>query len=83
MKCPKCNTELRYSKVDSSCYLCPVAAIERIAELEAACKLYREASIQSHSGHWDREMTHGLNCPVCQRARELRKEADAILGGEK
>lgn len=42
MICPKCGNELRHCEIDSACYLChqcreayPVAAIERIAELEA------------------------------------------------
>ena len=48
MNCPKCNAELRYSKIDSACYLChqcheayPVAAIERISELEADLEKWR------------------------------------------
>ena len=43
--------------------------------MEAAFLKMKEASYQSHSGHWNREGTRGLNCPECIRANKLRKEA--------
>lgn len=47
--------------------------------LRLACTLYREASIQSHSRHWDNTMQGGLGCPECIQARELREKADKLL----
>lgn len=47
-----------------------------------ACQLYREASIQSHNGHWDETMQHGAGCPECIRAGELRNRADKLLNHE-
>ena len=43
--------------------------------LERAFLKMKEASLQDHSGHWDRQGTHGANCPECVRASKLRKEA--------
>lgn len=39
----------------------------------------REASLQSHYGHWDGKGTGGQNCPECVKSRELRSEADALF----
>lgn len=52
------------------------AALRQVTQLNKACDLYKEASYQSHSGHWDREGTGGRHCPECIRARELRDLAD-------
>ena len=46
---------------------------------EEAFSKMREASFQSHSGHWDMEGTGGKNCPECIRANKLRHEADALF----
>jgi hypothetical protein len=42
--------------------------------------LLKEASNQSHNGHWDKEGNSGRTCPECIRARELRDKADKLLG---
>lgn len=59
------------------------SGIEELVEAhdryKEACKLYREASIQSHNGHWDGTMRGGLGCPECLRAKELRQRADKLL----
>ncbi|MBF0102060.1 MAG: hypothetical protein HQK77_14250 [Desulfobacterales bacterium] len=49
---------------------------EHFKILKDAFLKMREASFQSHTGHWDKEGTGGINCPECIRASELRKEAD-------
>ena len=41
--------------------------------------IYREASFQSHAGHWDSSGTGGANCQECIRARRLRSQADKLL----
>ena len=48
-------------------------------KLLAAAKLYRKASFQSHSGHWDMQGTMGKNCPECIMADETRAKANAIM----
>ena len=66
------------------------AEIER---LKKACELYRQASIQSHRGHvrprhpelqgdWDPTGKWGAGCPECDRASQLRSEAEAALKEE-
>lgn len=50
-----------------------------IARLREALELYKNASYQSHNGHWDMTMQGGKGCPECIRARELRVKADEIL----
>lgn len=52
---------------------------EVCARLEQACDIYRKASIQSHSGHFDRTGQHGTGCEECIKANALRAEADSIL----
>ena len=47
---------------------------------EKSFQKMRQASEQSHNGHWDSKMTSGANCPECIRANGLRKEADDIFG---
>jgi hypothetical protein len=54
-------------------------ANEKLEKIKKACELYKEASYQSHSGHWDSTGQHGAGCPECIRARELRDKADKIL----
>lgn len=51
----------------------------KIARLREALELYKNASYQSHNGHWDMTMQGGVGCPECIRARELRVKADEIL----
>jgi len=53
----------------------------RVRQLEEALKLYREASFQSHSGHWDKTGGSGTGCPECIRANGLREQADALAKG--
>jgi len=43
-----------------------------------ASSIYRAASLQGHSSHWDPEGTGGRNGPECIRADKLRKQAHAI-----
>jgi len=52
---------------------------EKIEAMREAIAVLRQASSQSHSGHWDSTMQHGAGCPECIRARELRDKASAIL----
>ena len=50
--------------------------LERCVDLfRQAMAIYREASYQSHSGHWDATMRGGAGCPQCIRADELRGRA--------
>lgn len=44
-----------------------------------AYKLMREASFQSHVGHWDPSGMAGRNCYECNRAYRLRDEADKLF----
>ena len=53
-----------------------------IERLKKACELYRQASIQSHTGHWDPTGRWGAGCPECDRASQLRSEAEAALKEE-
>ena len=48
-------------------------------KLRQACRLYRDASLQGHSSHWDPQRTGGLNCPECIRADKLRTQADSMV----
>ena len=74
-----------------------VVEVERqaaeIERLKKACELYRQASIQSHRGHvrprhpelqgdWDPTGKWGAGCPECDRASQLRSEAEAALKEE-
>lgn len=47
--------------------------------LTQACTLYKSASFQRHSGHWDPTGRSGGGCPECRRARILRDEADILV----
>ena len=47
--------------------------------LTQACTLYKSASFQRHSGHWDPTGRSGGGCPECMRAMTLRDEADALV----
>lgn len=53
-------------------------AAERTAreQAEQAIKILRRA--WGGHGHWDREGTHGANCPACIQWREACREVDAI-----
>lgn len=59
---------------------------EEVADLQAenerlkqAAALYKEASFQGHSSHWDSQGTGGANCPACAKASSLRRQADELL----
>ena len=61
-----------------------VKELERhVATAVQAGNLYRQASYQSHSGHWDSTMQGGKGCPECIRANDLRKEADELMDQER
>lgn len=47
--------------------------------LKKACSLYKNASYQNHSGHWDPTGRSGGGCPECMRAMTLRDEADILV----
>lgn len=68
---------LHDSLVDQACTIEQQA--QEIARLREALEIYREASFQSHNGHWDMTMQHGAGCPECIRVRELRAKADHIV----
>ena len=54
--------------------------IDQIINLfKAAFIKMKEASYQSHSGHWDPEGTGGENCPECIDAREKREAANKLF----
>ena len=66
------------------------AALHRIAKENARLfaengvlrKVYRlayQATHQGHSTHWDKQGTHGANCPACIQARKARRRCDEIL----
>jgi hypothetical protein len=44
-----------------------------------AYSLMKQATFQSHTGHWDHKGTCGANCYECKRADELRNEADRLF----
>jgi hypothetical protein len=48
-------------------------------KLVEAYRLAREASFQSHPGHWDRTGQSGTGCPECIRASRLRDEAHKLF----
>ena len=47
--------------------------------LLAAANIYKNASYQGHSSHWDSTMQGGAGCPECKRAAKLRAQADTIV----
>ena len=47
--------------------------------IRAAFYKMREASFQSHNGHWDMTGGAGSGCPECVRAGKLREEADSMF----
>lgn len=49
--------------------------LQIIELLKKAYDKMKDASYQSHNGHWDSMGTRGANCPECNRANKLRKEA--------
>lgn len=45
---------------------------DRTDQLSSLLRLVRELGhLGSHSAHWDRHGTHGVNCPVCTEQFEL------------
>lgn len=55
------------------------ASQSRCTQVEEAMKLYKDASYQSHNGHWDTTGGGGSGCPQCIRAHELRDKAELVL----
>ena len=53
--------------------------LEQVSELKKALELYRDASYQGHSSHWDKTGGSGSGCPACLRAIELRAQARQIV----
>ena len=53
--------------------------LEQVSELRKALELYRDASYQGHSSHWDKTGGSGSGCPACLRAIELRAQARQIV----
>ena len=74
-KCDTCHQCVECLALDAKA----ATAIERMMK---CIGLLRQASCQSHIGHWDRQGTHGQNCPECLRTRALRERAEAALRGE-
>lgn len=54
---------------------------EMAAEIAKAAVIYRDASIQSHSSHFDSTQQGGKGCPECIRANKMREQADEIMKG--
>lgn len=52
-----------------------------VQRMNEAIQLYRDASFQSHSDHWDTTRQGGKGCPECIRANKLRDAADKIMDG--
>lgn len=50
-----------------------------VSAYRRAYEIAREATLQSHSGHWDPTGGSGSGCSECQRARNARAECDEIL----
>jgi hypothetical protein len=44
-----------------------------------AYKLMKEASLQNHTGHWDRTGQSGKGCEECIKTTKLREEADRLF----
>lgn len=40
--------------------------------------MLKDAANQGHNLHWDKQGTYGANCPECNRASNLVKEAQKI-----
>ena len=53
--------------------------VAQATELRKAMELYREASYQGHSSHWDKTGGSGSGCPACLQAIELRAQARKIV----
>ena len=64
------NAALRRAKAEG---------LEQVSELKKALELYRDASYQGHSSHWDKTGGSGSGCPACLRAIELRAQARQIV----
>lgn len=83
-RCDDLSAETKYSSKPWHIWLAEMTAHDaeqraEIARLWEALKIYREASFQSHNGHWDMTMQHGAGCLECIRARELRAKANHII----
>ena len=50
----------------------------QVTKITKANALLREASFQSHSGHWDNTGGSGSGCSECIRSYELMNEAEAL-----
>ena len=74
---------MKYIKMDDYTRVTQLVEEQRqeIARLREALELYKRASYQSHSGHWDKTGGGGAGCPACLEARDLRNQAEQALRG--
>ena len=67
------------NKHDAALRRAKAEGLEQVSELKKALELYRDASYQGHSSHWDKTGGSGSGCPACLRAIELRAQARQIV----
>ena len=67
------------NKHDAALRRAKAEGLEQVSELRKALELYRDASYQGHSSHWDKTGGSGSGCPACLRAIELRAQARQIV----
>ena len=65
--------------IDAALRRAKAEGLEQVSELKKALELYRDASYQGHSSHWDKTGGSGSGCPACLRAIELRAQARQIV----
>jgi hypothetical protein len=56
-----------------------IAAARRERRLEVVVKVVLDTWLTSHSMHWDKEGTHGANCPACVLDRDARAQLRAAV----
>ena len=66
-------------RFDAALRAAKAEGLEQVSELKKALELYRDASYQGHSSHWDKTGGSGSGCPACLRAIELRAQARQIV----
>ena len=66
-------------RIDAALRRAKAEGLEQVSELKKALELYRDASYQGHSSHWDKTGGSGSGCPACLRAIELRAQARQIV----
>jgi len=71
--------EVAASVLDAALRRAKAEGLEQVSELKKALELYRDASYQGHSSHWDKTGGSGSGCPACLRAIELRAQARQIV----